>query len=476
MQKYDMLVLGSGAGASVAANAYQQGMSVAIIDNGRFGGTCLNRGCIPTKILTYVADVIMEIEHAKNVNLHAKVDGVDFKPLMERMRKETWGEAAEMESSIAQAENYDFYKGTGEFTKDYTMEVNGEELKADHVIIAAGSRPFIPKIQGLDAVEYLTNKTVLELDEQPESMIIVGGGYIATEFAHFFSAIGTDVTILGRNSYLVKNEDADVSDLLKTELSKRMKVLTNHEVIAASQDGEAKKVIAKDRESGKEREFQAQTLLMAAGRISNADLFKPEKTGVKADKQGWIIVDDYFRTSKKNIWAFGDAIGRYQFRHVANEESSITWYNFVSSLNAQHHGGKPELQSMSYHAIPRAVFSYPQIATVGMTLKEAKAAKRELLVGQIGYDGAAKGAAMGYPPGFLRVIADARSREILGATIIGPEASILIQEIIDLMYTDDRSFVPMFNAIHIHPALSELVQRAFGRLAPLDEEHQHHHH
>ncbi len=470
-----MLVLGSGAGANVAANAYQQGLSVAIVDNGRFGGTCLNRGCIPTKILTYVADVIMEIEHAKNVDLRASVEGVNFKPLMERMRRETWGEAAEMEHSIAQVENYDFYKGTGEFTKDYTLEVNGEELKGDHVIIAAGSRPLIPNIEGLDDVDYLTNKTVLSLDEQPKSMIIVGGGYIATEFAHFFSAIGTDVTILGRNPFLVKNEDEDVSDLLKEELSKRMTVLTNHEVVSASQDGAVRKVLAKDRSTGKEREFEAETLLMAAGRISNADLFKPEKTGVKVDKQGWVLVDDYFRTSKKNIWAFGDAIGRYQFRHVANEESSITWYNFVSSLNAERHGGKPDFQSISYHAIPRAVFSYPQIATVGMTLKEAKNSKRELLVGQIGYDGAAKGAAMGYPAGFLRVIADAQDRTILGATIIGPEASTLIQEIINLMYTDDRTFIPMFNAIHIHPALPELVQRAFGRLAPLDGGHRHQH-
>ncbi|MFW9919749.1 MAG: dihydrolipoyl dehydrogenase [Candidatus Thorarchaeota archaeon] len=473
MRKYDMLVLGSGAGANVASNAYQQGLSVAIVDNGRFGGTCLNRGCIPTKILTYVADVIMEINHAKKVNLHAKVEGVDFKPLMERMRKETWGEAAEMEESIAQVENYDFYKGTGEFTNDYTMEVSGEQLKADHVIIAAGSRPLIPKIQGLDDVDYLTNKTILSLDEQPESMIIVGGGYIATEFAHFFSAIGTEVTILGRNPYLVKNEDNDVSELLQEELSKRMHVLTNHEVIKVSQDGESKKVTAKDRASGKERDFQAETLLLAAGRVSNADLFKPEKTGVKVDKQGWVTVDDFFRTSKKNIWAFGDAIGRYQFRHVANEEAAIAWYNFVSTLNSQHHGGKPELQSMSYHAIPRAVFSYPQIATVGMTLTEAKTSKRKLLVGQIGYDGAAKGAAMGYPSGFLRVIADANDRTILGATIVGPEAPTLIQEIINLMYTDDRTFSPMFNAIHIHPALPELVQRAFGRLAPLNIEHQH---
>ncbi|MHA1907108.1 MAG: FAD-dependent oxidoreductase, partial [Candidatus Thorarchaeota archaeon] len=389
MKNYDMLVLGSGAGSNVGANAYQQGLSVAIVDNGRFGGTCLNRGCIPTKILTYVADVIMEIQHAERVNLKAKVEEVDFLALMERMRKETWGEAEEMEHSIAEVERYDFYKGTGEFIDDYTMEVNGEKIKAEHIILAPGGRPFIPDIKGLDNVDYLTNKTVLALNEMPKSMIIVGGGYIASEFAHFFSAIGTEVTILGRNQYMVKEEDNDVSELLKEELSKRMKVLTNHEVVATSQNGDSKKVVARDRESGVEREFEAETILMAAGRISNADLFRPEKTGVKVNKRGWIIVDDYFRTNKKNIWAFGDAIGRYQFRHVANDESQIVWYNFVQSMNAKQHGGKPELRDMSYHAIPRAVFSYPPIATVGMTLAEAKESKHEILVGRIGYDGAA---------------------------------------------------------------------------------------
>jgi mycothione reductase len=475
MNHYDLLVLGSGSGANVAANAYEQGLSVAIVDNGPFGGTCLIRGCIPTKMLTYVADVIMEIQHAERVNLRARVEEIDFSALMKRMRKETLGESEEMERSIAKVQNYDFYRGTGEFVQDYTMDVNGEKLRADHIIITAGARPFIPNIKGLSEVEYLTNKSVLELDEQPKSMIIVGGGYVASEFAHFFSAIGTDVTILGRNPFLVKEEDHDVSELLREELSKRMTVVTNSEVIAASKDGSHKVVTALDRGSGVEKEYRAETMLIAAGRISNADLFKPEKTGVKTDKNGWVVVDEYFRTSKKNIWAFGDCIGRYQFRHVANEESGIVWYNLVSTLNAKQMGGKPDLQSMDYHAIPRAVFSHPQIATVGMTLEEAKQSKRELLVGQIGYDGAAKGAAMGNPPGFLRVIVDANDRTILGATIIGHEASTLIQEITNLMNAGDRTYVPMFNSIHIHPALPEIVQRAFGRLAPLNGVQNHHH-
>jgi len=220
-------------------------------------------------------------------------------------------------------------------------------------------------------------------------------------------------------------------------------------------------------------EYKGEELLVAAGRRSNADLFKPEKTGVNTDQNGWIIVDDYFRTSKKGIWAFGDAIGRYQFRHVANDESQILWFNLSKTIR---NDKDTDFLTMDYHAVPRAVFSYPPIATVGMTLREAKQSGHQLYVGQADYSIAAKGFAMGNPASLVRVIVDAESRRILGASIVGPHAPILIQEIVNLMYTQDGTFYPMYQAMHIHPALPEVVQRAFGRLAPIDGEHVHHHH
>ncbi len=475
MKEYDLIVIGSGAGMNLASAAFEQGLRVAVVENGPLGGTCLNRGCIPTKILTYVADVIMEMQHAERVNLKARVEEVDFKGLMERMRHETVGESEQMAKSVQSVQGLDWYHVTGEFISDYTMKVGDETIRAPYIFIAAGSRPVIPPIEGLEDVDYLTNKTVLELTEQPTSMIIVGGGYVAAEFGHFFSAIGTEVSIVGRNPYLVKNEDHDVSELLKEELSKRMTVLTNHEVIEASESDGEKKIKARDRATGNVIELSAETLLIAAGRRSNADLFKPEKTGVETDKRGYIIVDDHLQTTKKNIWAFGDAIGRYMFRHTANEESQVVWYNFAYTLEAERTGKPQALLNMDYHAIPRAVFSYPQIATVGMTLAEAKESGRELLVGEIDYSGSAKGMAMGVPPGFLRVICDAQNHEILGATIIGPHAPILIQEITNVMNCGGGTYTPIFKAIHIHPALPELVQRAFGRMRPLNGEHDHPH-
>ncbi|MFW9963241.1 MAG: dihydrolipoyl dehydrogenase [Candidatus Sifarchaeia archaeon] len=476
MKEYDLIVIGSGAGMNVASSVYEQGLRVAVVEHGPMGGTCLNRGCIPTKILTYVADIITEAKHLEELGVKINVEKIDYPWIMKRMREEVDNDSRMQGEAVEAAEGFDWYKGTGVFVDDYTIQIHGKKIRAPNIIIAAGSRPLIPDFKGLNKVKYLTNNEALHLMKQPKSMIIIGGGYIATEFAHFFSAVGTEVTIIGRNKYLVKHEDSDVSEILKKELSKRMAVYTNHEVIEAKEENGEKVVIAKDLENGTEKEFRGEVLLVAAGRRSNSDLFKPEKTGVRVDSKGWVIVDNYFRTSKKGIWAFGDAIGRYQFRHVANEESQIVWINLVRMLNAKFENSEPELLTMDYNSIPHAVFSYPPIATVGMTLKEAKNSRQNLLVGQVDYSIAAKGFAMGNPTSLIRVIVNADNKKILGATIIGPYAPILIQEIINVMNTADGTYHPMFQAIHIHPALPEVVQRAFGRLSPIDGGHVHHNH
>ena len=472
MKNYDLIVIGSGAGMNVVSDAYNRGLKIAVVEHGPMGGTCLNRGCIPTKILTYIADIIVQTRHLERLGVKTKIESIDYPAIMKRMRNEVDGDSQTQGESVDAAEGIDWYKGTGSFVKDYTMEIDGERIRSPNIIIAAGSRPVVPKIKGLDEVKYLLNDNALHLMEQPKSMIIVGGGYIAVEFGHFFSAVGTDVTIIGRNPYLVKNEDPDISEILKDELSKRMKVHTNQEVIEVREENGMKIVIAQNRETGEESEYRGEALLIAAGRRSNADLFKPEKTGVNVDDHGWVIVDEYFRTSKKGIWAFGDAIGKYQFRHVANDESQIVWYNMQKVID---NDKEKEFLSMDYHAVPHAIFSFPPIATVGMTLKEAKESGFQLYVGETDYSVAAKGFAMGNPPSKIRVIVDAESRRILGASIIGPYSPILIQEIVNLMYTPDGTFYPMFQAMHIHPALTEVVQRAFGRMAPIDHHHDHHH-
>ena len=456
---------------NVASAAFERGMKVAIVEHGPMGGTCLNRGCIPTKILTYVADIIVQAKHLEELGIKMKIESIDYPAIMKRMRDEVDGSSQSQGNSVDAAEGIDWYKGTGRFVDDYTVEIDGEKIKSKNILIVAGSKPLVPNIKGLENVQYLLNDEALHLMEQPKSLVIVGGGYIAAEFGHFFSAVGTDVTIIGRNQYLVKNEDSDISEILREELSKRMNVYINHEVIEVKQEDGMKFALARNRETGEVTEFKGEVLLIAAGRRSNADLFKPEKTGVKTDDHGWVIVDEYFRTSKKGIWSFGDAIGRYQFRHVANDESQIVWNNLSKDID---NDKDKEFMTMDYHAVPRAVFSYPPIAAVGMTMKEAEESGLQLYVGEADYSVGAKGFAMGNPPSKIRVIVDAESKRILGASIVGPYSPILIQEIVNLMYTKDGTFYPMFQAMHIHPALPEVVQRAFGRMT-LVGGHDHHH-
>ncbi|MGY5855499.1 MAG: dihydrolipoyl dehydrogenase [Candidatus Thorarchaeota archaeon] len=467
MKEYDLIIIGSGVGMRLLGLAHEKGIKVAVIERGPMGGTCLNRGCIPTKILTYLADIIVQAEHLKDLGVKIKVEEIDYPGIMKRMRDHVDGISNRQMNMVEEDEKIDRFEGIGVFVKDYVIEVNGQRITAPKIIIASGSRPLIPQIKGLDDVDYLTNDEALRLMEQPKSLLIVGGGYVATEFGHFFSAVGSDVTIIGRNKYLVKNEDSDVSELLKDELSKRMQVYTNYEVIEVKEKEGLKIAVARNRENGKEEEFGGDALLVAAGRRSNTDLFHPERTGVEIDENGWVIVDDQFRTSKEGIWALGDAIGRYQFRHVANEEYRYLWHNM---MNVGNEDGESKFKSMNYDAIPSAVFSYPPIATVGMTLKKAKESGLKLLVAQVDYSWVSKGFAMGNPPSLVRIVVDAESRKIVGTTIIGPYAPILIQEVTNLMYTSEGTDEKLFEAIHIHPALSEVVQRALYKLAPLEDE------
>ncbi len=472
MKKYDVLIIGSGAGMNVADNAYRNRMTVAVIEHREMGGVCLNRGCIPTKILTYPADVIQTIRTAGKLGITAQIDKIDFQGIMECMRREISHDSQQQGRGVDAAPGMDWYKEIGEFIDDFTLKSGKDTITAPLVFIVSGARPYIPPIQGLDDINYLDSKTALDLDERPASMIIVSGGYIAAEYGHFFDSVGTNVTILGRNPQFVAQEDLEVSQLLLHEFGKRVKIRTNHEVLEAQQTPSGVTVKAQDRASGTMSEFSAETLLLAAGRIPNSDLLKPEKTGVDTDAREYVKVNEFLQTNVENIWAFGDAIGKHMFRHVANYEAEIAWYNAQSLLHPEQshaHGAgdnSPQLIPVNYSAVPKAVFSFPQVASVGLTPHQAKEQGFQIHVGVAEYKNSAKGMAMVNPPGFVKVVVDQKTRRILGAHIIGQFAPILIQEIINVMNSADGSYIPIFQAMHIHPALLEVVVRAFGSLAP----------
>ncbi|MFC2014184.1 dihydrolipoyl dehydrogenase [Chloroflexota bacterium] len=453
MKNYGVIVIGSGAGAIISDEAAAQGLKVALIDKGPLmGGTCLNWGCIPSKMLIYTADRTVEIEEAKKLGIEAEIKNIDFHSIMERMRKSRQESQVHIREGIKQSKNLAFYEGEGYFVGDYTLEVNGEKLKGEKIFIASGSRPLMPPIEGLENVDYLTNESVLELTEKPDSLIIIGGGYIAVEFGHFFAAMGTDVTILEMADRLVLSAEPEISELLQRDLSKRMGVYKNAlaEEIKESEHGVV--VITKDSNTGKRREFTAKSILIGVGRRSNADILKVENSGVETDKKGFIKVNEYLETNQNNIFAIGDANGQQMFRHMANKEAEIVAQNAFYRTKIK----------VDYSAVPNAVYSHPQVASVGLT--EAKAREDyDILVGRMKYFDIAKGEAMMEKEGFAKAIVDKDSSRILSFHIIGPYAPELIQEVVNAM-TSGGGMEELGQGIHIHPALSELVQYTLNSL------------
>lgn len=455
MIEYDAIVIGSGAGMNVAAKASENGMKVAVIDRDPIGGTCLNRGCIPSKVMIHPADIVKMVQEAERIGVYASIEGIDFDQVRKRMWKIVLEDRRKMEEGVRKNPNVDFYNQIGEFVSDYILKVGTKTITAPKIVIASGARPSIPPIKGLGEVGFLTSRNVFNIREVPDSILIVGGGYIAVEFAHFFSSAGAKVTIIGRRPRLVPKEEPLISEILKLRLSKYARIYTNHEVLSASMENGKKVLIARNNENGKFYRFRGDEILVAAGRRSNSDLLKPERSGVQTDEKGWILVDRYLQTTKPYIFALGDAIGRHQFRHTANYESEIVWANLFQNRR----------KIVDEHAVPHAIFTYPQIGSVGMTEEEAKK-EHEILVGIKRYVDTAKGYAMAEEDGVVKVIVDAKSRRILGAHIIGPEASILVQLVVDLMNAEKGDYLPLTRSQVIHPAISEVVIGAFANLAP----------
>jgi dihydrolipoamide dehydrogenase len=453
MKKYDVIVIGSGCGALISDEASSHGLRVALVDKGPLiGGTCLNWGCIPSKMLIYPADRIAEIQEGQKLGIEAEIKNIDFYSIMERMRKSRQESQRHIRKGIEQTENMDFFEGEAHFTSDYTLEVKGDKIQGERIFIASGSRPFIPPIKGLDSIDYLTNETALELKERPESLIIIGGGYVAVEFGHFLAAMGTEVVILEMADRLVLSEEAEISELLKKALSKRMGVHTNAQAEEVKGSNRGVTVVARDKDSGRQRNFSAQRIMIAVGRRSNADLLKVENTGVELDARGFIKTNEYLETSKKNILAVGDANGQQMFTHMANREAAIAAQNALHDTKLK----------VDYTAIPHAVYSHPQIASVGLSEESARK-DHDTIVGRTKYFDVAKGEAMMEKEGFAKVIVEKDSDRILGFHIIGPYAPVLIQEVVNAM-TSGGHIEEIDQGIHIHPALSELIPTTVNSL------------
>ncbi|MHA2283281.1 MAG: dihydrolipoyl dehydrogenase [Promethearchaeota archaeon] len=509
METYDLVVIGSGAGLSVLNVGLQVGMNCALVEDTKLGGTCLTRGCIPSKVLVHPADLIREAQHAKKVGVQFNIEKIDWDLISKRMWSQI-DESKQMEEGLSHVPNLTMFRGTGEFVGEYEMEVwprDGNEsigrFKGERFVITSGARTIIPPIEGIEEIGYVTSKSFFgdKFPKQPwKSLIIIGGGVIAAEFAHIFSAMGTKVTIVEMLPRLITSEEPEISEFLEQNFKKYMTVYVNYKAIKAESKKKNKVIIAQNMNDGKKIEISAEEILIAAGRRSNADILKVNNTDVETDENGWIKTNQYLETNKKNIWCFGDANGLYQFRHKANYEAEICTNNIF--------GPEDQKKSADYSTVPWAIFTHPQIGHVGMTQAEAIEKGHEIFVAKKNYSTIAKGFAMGFSAndeddGFAKLIVD-KSYQLLGAHVVGPNAAILVQPFVYLMNSgftcslpesqsdqsetnipkleracpEAGSFMPIYNSMVIHPSLNEVTGWAIGNLKPINiktEHHEHHH-
>ncbi|MDA8104917.1 MAG: dihydrolipoyl dehydrogenase [Nitrospiraceae bacterium] len=448
MKRYDVIVIGAGdAGLGVAFKAATRGLKIALVDKGNVGGTCINSGCVPSKTLIAAADRVIEIRDAARFGISADIREIDFGAVMDRMRSAAAGGRNAIADAIAATPNIDLVNAECHFIDDHTIDTGGEKKRGKKIFIASGARPSVPPIKGLDAVHYLTNESVLELDKRPEGLIIIGGGYVGLEYAHFFSALGTKVTVIDRNNVLIPFEEPEISELLKKELGGRVDLRLGSETEEVSLDGGSYTVRLK--ENG---EISGEALMVAAGRKSNADLLRVDNAGIEADAAGFIRVDDFLRTSRGHIWAIGDATGKAMFTHAADKEAELAWHNAIQRKKIR----------MDFGSVPHAVYTWPQIASVGMT--EAQAAKGyKLLIGRAKYSDTVMGEALGEQEGFAKAVVDKDTERVLGFHIIGPHAAMLIQEVVNAVIHKER-VKSVTDCMHIFPALSNLITETLGNL------------
>ncbi|MDA0262723.1 MAG: mycothione reductase [Chloroflexi bacterium] len=455
MRKFDIIVIGSGSGLEVSSDLSDEGWSVAVIEEGPFGGTCLNRGCIPSKLLIHCADVMQTVQNAARFGIHAKVERIDWPFIVNRAFEEVDADAAMIERGNRQSENIEVFKGRGRFTGPKTLEVNGEQLTAETVLIAAGARPWVPEIPGLTQTPYVTSDEALRLPEQPKRLTVVGGGYIAAELAHFFGALGTEVTIIHRRRTMLREEDDEIARRFTEVYQRRFNMVLDSQVSGvSSKDGEI--TVAVTTPDGP-KTITSDTLLMATGRVPNTDILDVGKTGVAVNQRGYVKTDEFLQTNVPGIWALGDIVGRYLLKHSANLEAAYATNNILNPDNPA---------AVDYHAMPHAVFASPQVASVGMTEEEAEGRGASYVTASYNYSDTAYGASIEDKDGFVKVLADPGSGDILGCHIIGTDAATLIQEAANAMRLR-LGVDAITQSIYVHPALPEVVQRAFGQL-PLE--------
>jgi len=450
MAHHDVLVVGGGTGNNVAAAAADAGLDTALVEKGKLGGTCLNRGCNPSKMLIQAANAVAGVHDARKFHVDASVEDVDFATIVDEMDEMLGGIADGMEQRYREKEDLTMYKDHAEFVDERTVAVDGQEVSADKVVVAAGSRPLVPPIDGLDEVDYLTSSEALYLRERPDSMVVLGGGYIAVELGYFFELMGTDVTIVEMEDTLVPREDGDVGAEFTEVAEGRHTVYTGYRATAVEGDGSQVTVHAES-EDGDEVAATADELLVALGRRPNTDTLNVEAGGIPTDDQGFVETNEYLETPAENVWAQGDVAGNHLFKHSGDYETDILVDNVI----------RGERRPVDYTAMPHAIFTEPQMAGVGETEEQLQEAGTDYVVGRADLPGTPMGRAMKLEHGFVKVLAGTDG-ELLGCHVLGHEASVLLHEAVVPMRGGDGHVSDVADTIHAHPTLNKAVESAFN--------------
>jgi dihydrolipoamide dehydrogenase len=447
MSKYDVIVLGSGPGGYVTAiRASQLGLKTAVIEKESLGGVCLNWGCIPTKALLKSAQVFDYLKHAEDYGLSVKQYDKDFTKVVARSRNVADGMSKGVQF-LLKKNKIDVLKGFGKLKPGKKVDVDGTEYSADHIIIATGSRSRVLPNLPQDGKKVIGYREAMTLEKQPKSMIIVGSGAIGVEFAHFYNTMGTDVTLVEFQPNLVPVEDLDVSKQFERSFKKAgIKVMTNSSVEKVDTSGKTVKATVKTKKG--EEIIEADVVLSAVGIVSNIEGIGLEDVGIVADK-GKIMVNDFYQTNIPGYYAIGDVTPGQALAHVASAEG-ITCVEKIAGM---------QVEAIDYGNIPGCTYATPEIASVGMTEKQAKEAGYELKVGKFPFSASGKASAAGTKDGFVKVIFDAKYGEWLGCHMIGAGVTDMIAEAV-LGRKLETTGHEVLKTIHPHPTMSEAVMEA----------------
>lgn len=449
--EFDLIVIGSGAGLDVANAAAEAGLKVALVEKDRMGGTCLNRGCIPSKLLIHSADIAEVIRNAERFGIKVEKFSIDFEKIIRRTSNIIDSESHGIRNAFSKIENPMLFPAECRFIGKKQVFVGKEVITAEKILIASGTRPEIPKISGLEKGNYITSDEALRLERQPKVLTILGGGYIAAELAHFFGSLGTKINIIQRRDVLLPKEDKEISQKFTEMFSRKYNVYLECIAQRVARRGDGTIIVTARNRDGKSVEIESDQLLLAAGRVPNSDLLALENTNVKVDERGYISVDEFLETNVSGIFALGDAIGRYQFRHSANLEAQYALHNIMN----------PDKKvSVNYKAMPHAIFSSPQVASVGYTEQELRSKGMKYARSIYPYIQTAMGEAIEDEDGFVKFLVSEDDGRILGCHIIGTDASTLIHEVLVSMRSGSGTIKDIRTTVHIHPALSEVIARA----------------